>query len=144
MRVDLPLRDGLYAKVAMWAAKDGISVEEWIERAADREEVRRRCIGHAEWLAENPDIQQDYLDESEAAELDLEDALNAEKGTRDEPETRPDLGHQRSPPTECPRDLRWQYNDLPMPTVLTMSIEPRSSEKAWCVSVGERESWLTA
>lgn len=79
MRVDLPLPDDLYQKIALWAAKDGIPVEEWIERAADREEVRRRCIGHSEWLAANPDIQQDYLDEAEAAELDLEDAINADK-----------------------------------------------------------------
>jgi hypothetical protein len=80
MRISVSLPDDLYQKVSMWAAKDGVSVETWIERAADREEVRRRCIAHGEWLAANPDIQQEYIDEAEAIELDLEDALKAQKG----------------------------------------------------------------
>jgi len=80
MKTTVALPDGLYQQIKRWAAKDGVSINSWMESALEREEFRRRCIAHGEWLAANPDIRREYEEGALAAELDLEDAGLAHNG----------------------------------------------------------------
>jgi hypothetical protein len=74
MQTTVALPDALYQNIKQWAARDGVSVNSWMESALEREEFRRRCIAHGEWLSSNPDVRCEYEESGLAAELDLEDA----------------------------------------------------------------------
>jgi HicB family len=80
MKTTVAIPDELHRKIKNWAAKDGVSINSWMESALAREEFRRRCIAHGEWLDANPDIKREYEQGGVAAELDLEDAEPTSNG----------------------------------------------------------------
>ncbi len=48
----------------MWADRDGVSINQWMATALDREDSRRRNQAHNEWLATHPELA-DALDEQD-------------------------------------------------------------------------------
>ena len=80
MKTTVALPDALYQEIKKWAARDGVSINSWMETALEREEFRRRCMAHGEWLTANPDLTRGYEEGGSAAELDLEDAGRTRNG----------------------------------------------------------------
>ncbi|MDR7304028.1 hypothetical protein [Haloactinomyces albus] len=66
MRTTLNLDEGTYGRAKRWAERDGASFSQWVAELIEREDTRRRCEAHAEWLAGNPDV---------AGQLDDQDAV---------------------------------------------------------------------
>lgn len=52
--VTLRLSDAAYAALKQHAQADDTSMNTWLERLLDAEDMRRRCTAHAAWLARNP------------------------------------------------------------------------------------------
>jgi hypothetical protein len=69
MRTTISLDRELYDHARQWAEQDGISANEWMIRALDREDTRRRHLAHNEWCRTHRDL----LDQWDA-ELHGEDA----------------------------------------------------------------------
>ncbi len=64
MRTTLSMEERTYERVRMWAEQDGVSMNQWMVAAIDREDTRRRCEAHNDWLEANPDVA-DLLDEQD-------------------------------------------------------------------------------
>lgn len=56
MRTTLSLDRELYEHARQWAETDGISANEWMIRALDREDTRRRHLAHNEWARTHRDL----------------------------------------------------------------------------------------
>ncbi len=64
MRTTLSLDQHLYEKVRAWAGRDGVSINQWMATALDREDTRRRNQAHNDWLTAHPGLA-DALDEQD-------------------------------------------------------------------------------
>lgn len=53
--ITLRLPDSLYEAVRGYAEHDAQSMNTWIERLLDSEDMRRRCAAHESWLVAHPD-----------------------------------------------------------------------------------------
>ncbi len=56
MRTTLVLDEGLYSRAREWAKRDGVSLNQWLAAAIDREDSRRRSSAHNTWLRDNQEI----------------------------------------------------------------------------------------
>ncbi|MGW3472322.1 hypothetical protein ACWDKQ_28510 [Saccharopolyspora sp. NPDC000995] len=56
MRTTISLDPELYEHARRWAEADGISANEWMVRALEREDTRRRHIAHNEWHRTHRDL----------------------------------------------------------------------------------------
>ncbi|MBA8823476.1 hypothetical protein FHX42_000805 [Saccharopolyspora lacisalsi] len=56
MRTTISLDQELYEHARQWAEADGVSANEWMIRALDREDTRRRHLAHNEWSRTNRDL----------------------------------------------------------------------------------------
>lgn len=53
-RFSLRLPESVRVEAKRWAERDGVSLNDWIAAAVDRETVRRRLEAHNEWVKDNP------------------------------------------------------------------------------------------
>lgn len=70
----LRLSDDDYEAVKRYAQADGVSMNTWVERLLDTEDMRRRCAAHAAWISENPAVIEAALAFGEANQQALADA----------------------------------------------------------------------
>lgn len=56
MRTTISVDRELYEHARQWAEHDGISANEWMVRALDREDTRRRHLAHNEWARAHRDL----------------------------------------------------------------------------------------
>jgi hypothetical protein len=71
MRKTVNIDDLVVERAERWAAADGISLGEYITRLLDADDTRRRCEGHAQWLAENPDLADSLAEQTAIAQRRL-------------------------------------------------------------------------
>lgn len=69
-KLSLRLPDDVHAEAQRCAERDGVSLNEWLVAAVDRETVRRKLEALNEWGRSNPPD----LDQWEARQRDLADA----------------------------------------------------------------------
>ncbi len=73
-RFSLRLPDAVHSDAQAWAERDGLSLNDWLVAAIDREAVRRRLSAHNTWVRDNPIYSEDrYL----AEQQDIVDARQA-------------------------------------------------------------------
>ena len=53
--ITLRLSDSAYAAVKRYSEAAGQSMNAWIERVLDAEDMRLRCAAHGKWLASHPE-----------------------------------------------------------------------------------------
>lgn len=53
--ITLRLSDGAYEAVKRYADADRQSMNAWVERVLDSEDMRRRCQSHERWMAAHPE-----------------------------------------------------------------------------------------
>jgi hypothetical protein len=53
--ITLRLSDSAYEAVKRYADADRQSMNSWIERLLDVEDMRRRCAAHDQWMLAHPD-----------------------------------------------------------------------------------------
>ncbi len=53
--ITLRLSDTVYDAVKRYAGSDEQSMNSWIERLLDAEDMRRRCAAHDRWMLSHPD-----------------------------------------------------------------------------------------
>ncbi len=64
--ITLRLSDEAYEAVKRYAEAADTSMNAWVERVLDAEDMRRRCAAHAAWMRANPAITQVALAFGEA------------------------------------------------------------------------------
>ena len=73
MRTTLVLDEALYHRVREWAKRDGVSLNQWLAAAIDREDSRRRSSAHNTWLRDNPEVADALEAQDRIAERNLAD-----------------------------------------------------------------------
>jgi hypothetical protein len=71
-RFSLRLPDSVLGEARRWAERDGVSLNDWIAAAVDRETVRRRLEAHNEWAKASPLYTVEHW---EATQRDIAEAL---------------------------------------------------------------------
>ncbi|KLL11386.1 MULTISPECIES: pilus assembly protein HicB [Protofrankia] len=54
--ITLRLSDEAYEAVKPYAEAEDTSMNAWVERVLDAEDMRRRCAAHAAWVRTNPAV----------------------------------------------------------------------------------------
>lgn len=76
LRLPQPIRD----EAQRWADRDGVSLNDWISAAVDRETLRRRLDAHNDWVKDNPLYTMERWQAEQVATADAQRERGAGRG----------------------------------------------------------------